>query len=118
MRKSSIKELFHTVVNVLFAELLELVGYELNLSSYDNLHACLAWADNAGNTCGFDLLLIYESLILYLQTETCDAVVDGSYVGWAAKSLKDNGGYLCVIVVGEAYGLLALCIVVLASRSL
>ena len=80
--KSSIKELFHTVVNVLFAELLELVGYELNLSSYDNLHACLAWADNAGNTCGFDLLLIYESLILYLQTETCDAVVDGSYIGW------------------------------------
>lgn len=118
MRKSSVKELFHTVINVLFAELLELVGYELNLSSYDNLHACLAWADNAGNTCGFDLLLIYESLILYLQTETCDAVVDGSYVGRAAKSLKDDGGYLCVVVVGKAYCLLALCIVVLASRSL
>ena len=102
----------------LFADLLKLICNELNLCSDNNLNTVLSRTDHTCNTCRFDLLLIDKSLILYFETKTCDAVVNGSHVGSPSKSLKDDRSYLCVVVIGKAYALLALCIVILASRSL
>ena len=99
---------------ILFAEFLEFVCHELYFCSYDNLYGILARTDHACNTCRFDLLLVNLCVILNLKTKSCDAVIDGCNVPFAANAFEDDRSNLCEVVVCENYALLCICIIVIS----
>ena len=68
------------------------------LANNNYLNGILAWADHTSYACGFDLLLIYHTLILDLQSQSCDAVFQRFYIFLAAKSFQNHRSNLCIIV--------------------
>src|SRR5699024_2920117 len=64
------------------------------------------------------LAFVNLGVILDLQTKSCDAVVDGSNVLFAADSFQNNGCNFCEVVICENHFLLCFLIVILTSRCL
>lgn len=71
-------------------EFLELVSNKLNLGADNDLNSGLARTDDAGNTSGLDLLLVYEQGILDLEAQTGDAVVNRGDVASAAQTFQND----------------------------
>ena len=90
-------------------EFLELVSNKLNLGADNDLNSGLARTDDAGNTSGLDLLLVYEQGVLDLEAQTGDAVVNRGDVASAAQTFQNDlsrGGKVVVCQLGT---LVSLC---------
>ena len=99
-------ETFYDNVSLLLHQLLKLICHKLYLRTHDHLYAGLAWADNSGNTGGFDLFLIHLCVILDLQPQPGNTVIHTCNIFFAAKTFQNNFGYLCVVIIGKLYNCL------------